>query len=475
MKPDDVAAIKQEVDIMRKLQHRNIVKFFDFFDEDGEMYVVLEYLKGGELFTRLQRKEVYSEKDARDLVFILLNALKHMHDLDIVHRDLKPENLLLTCDSNDADVKIADFGFAAYAPTPILTETCGTPAYVAPEVLSAVPYGKAADMWSLGVITYILLGGYAPFDGGKDTGMTSLFKQIKAARYKFHDEYWCDVSATAKDFIRHLLVVDPQHRLTANQAMSHPWLLAAADSLLVIKLTKAMENFKTFEPKSKLRTAMKAVVATNRIKRGSHEYSTRSEEAALFRDSEGINLEFDSAHDVHEHDVYVEHKFAQRWVIGEHLGEGAFAEVKLCTSIKEPHRICAVKILSKRKMKQDDHDSVKKEVDIMRKLHHPNIVQFMDFFDEGDHMYIVIEYLSGGELFDKIVQKSHYSEKEARDTIFIFLNALKHCHDKGIVHRDLKPENLLLATKGDDENVKIADFGLSAVDNGGHLKEVCGR
>ena len=165
MTEEDIAAACREIEIMRKLQHPNIVKFYDFFDEGGNLYVVLEYLKGGELFARVQKRDHYSEKDARDLVFILLSALKHMHDLGIVHRDLKPENLLMAGES-DADVKIADFGFATYAQDDTLTETCGSPAYVAPEVLTGGPYGKSADMWSLGVITYILLGGYAPFDGG---------------------------------------------------------------------------------------------------------------------------------------------------------------------------------------------------------------------------------------------------------------------------------------------------------------------
>ena len=488
MKAEDIANVKSEVDIMRKLQHRNIVQFLDFFDEHGEMYVVLEYLSGGELFQRLQKKEVYSERDARDLVYILLSAVKHMHDLHIVHRDLKPENLLMAS-SNDADVKIADFGFAAYAPEPTLTETCGTPAYVAPEVLSGQPYGKAADMWSLGVITYILLGGYAPFDGDD---VKQLFRHIKECRYSFHDEYWSDVSNGGKDFIRKLLVLDPTARLSVDQALDHSWVKQAAGDLVVKNLTKAMEGFKTFNGERKLRGAVKAVMATNRLRRFSaNAASIKADEAALFHDSSDVKLDLDAEDDDDDNDnqetgagsgagsaaagAYTEHKFASRWVMGKKLGEGAFAEVKLCTSIKDPSRQCAVKILTKAKMNASDLESVKSEVAIMRRLQHPNIVQFLDFFEEEKVLYIVIEYLSGGELFDRIVDKTHYSEKEARDVVFLFLSALKHCHDHNIVHRDLKPENLLLATKDDDELIKIADFGLSAEDQDGRLTDVCGR
>jgi serine/threonine protein kinase len=477
--------------------------FYDFFDEGDKLYVVLEYLPGGDLFSTLQKLQVYSEKDARDLTFVLLSALKHMHDLNIVHRDLKPENLLMKS-AEVADVTIADFGFAAYCPEPTLTETCGTPAYVAPEVLSSTPYGKSADMWSLGVITYILLGGYAPFDG-KD--MKELFRHIKGCKYDFHDEYWSDISDNAKSFIKQLLVVDPKTRMTVDQALQHPWVKMAERDLVVKNLTKAIENFKSFNGKKKLKGAIRLVMASNTLKRFSFSQSQKAgddEEGSAFHDSAEIEIGWDKESEAEAaggaalaspqtttsssssatataatavDSDYVQHSFSSRWIMGKKLGEGAFAEVKLCTSKKDPTRECAVKIMNKAKMSPSDLESVKNEIDIMRKLKHPNIVQIHDHFDEGGHIYMIIEYLAGGELFDRIVQKEHYSEKEARDVVFIFLSSLKHCHDRDIVHRDLKPENLLLASKDDDENVKIADFGLSAYNSekGPGLLDVCGR
>jgi serine/threonine protein kinase len=162
MSPEDEEALFREVDVMKKLNHPHIVKLFDFFVESDKYYLVLEFLEGGELFDRIVQKKVYNEKEARDCVKAVLSGLKYMHDQNIAHRDLKPENLLLASKDNDVGVKIADFGFAAMRKAGVGMETqCGTPNYVAPEILSGNgDYSKAVDMWSMGVIIYIILGGY---------------------------------------------------------------------------------------------------------------------------------------------------------------------------------------------------------------------------------------------------------------------------------------------------------------------------
>jgi calcium/calmodulin-dependent protein kinase I len=148
-------------------------------------------------------------------------GMKYCHDKGIAHRDLKPENLLLTTTTDDAIVKIADFGFAIKGAAKSSLQTqCGTPGYVAPEILNNKPYGKAVDMWSIGVITYILLGGYPPFH---DENQKNLFKKIKKGEFEFHEEYWGAVSDEAKDLIRGLLRVDSETRLTVDQVLSHAW------------------------------------------------------------------------------------------------------------------------------------------------------------------------------------------------------------------------------------------------------------
>ena len=184
---EDEEDLRSEVSILKRLDHPNIVRLFGFFQEPGHYTIVMEYVPGGELFDRIVKKEHYSEKEARDCVFVMLNAVKYLHERNIVHRDLKPENLLLKSLEDDTDLKLADFGFAAEVDGNNQHKQCGTPGYVAPEILSKKPYGLCVDMWSLGVIIYILLGGYPPFHHEKQK---ELFKLIQSGTYEFHADYW---------------------------------------------------------------------------------------------------------------------------------------------------------------------------------------------------------------------------------------------------------------------------------------------
>ncbi|CAH0375498.1 unnamed protein product [Pelagomonas calceolata] len=162
LKQEDIDSLHEEVAVLRSVDHPNIVKLYDFFDEKRYYYMAIELMEGGELFERIVKKTFYNEMDARGLVRILLDALAYLHHRGIVHRDLKPENLLLKSPFNDFDIKLADFGFAKKVEGKSLDTQCGTPGYVAPEILKGKKYGTAVDMWSCGVIVYILLGGYPP-------------------------------------------------------------------------------------------------------------------------------------------------------------------------------------------------------------------------------------------------------------------------------------------------------------------------
>eukprot|EP00607_Mallomonas_marina_P007103 CAMPEP_0182437614 /NCGR_PEP_ID=MMETSP1167-20130531/85165_1 /TAXON_ID=2988 /ORGANISM="Mallomonas Sp, Strain CCMP3275" /LENGTH=350 /DNA_ID=CAMNT_0024630593 /DNA_START=355 /DNA_END=1408 /DNA_ORIENTATION=- len=261
--PEDEEAIRQEAEILIVLNHPNIVKCYNIYEDDKTFYVILEILKGGELFEKIVKKTFYSESDARDLVQLLLNAIKYFHEKGIVHRDLKPENLLLTSDADDADIKIADFGFAAYDHgRNQLTDQCGTPHYVAPEILRKEPYGSSVDMWAMGIITYVLLGGYPPFH---DEDMQRLFKKIKRGEYSFHREYWGAVSEEAKDLIRGLLTIDVTKRFTADQALNHSWVKRDKTDLSKRDLQKNLETFKKNIKLNRLKQAAHAVIATQRI------------------------------------------------------------------------------------------------------------------------------------------------------------------------------------------------------------------
>jgi len=214
--------LKMEVDILKKVNHPNIIALKELFDTPDKLYLIMELVTGGELFDKIVEKGSYTESEASQLVRKIVSAVDYLHNLGIVHRDLKPENLLLKRADNDLEIAIADFGLSKIVGQQMMMQTaCGTPSYVAPEVLNASGYGKEVDMWSIGVITYILLCGFPPFYG--DT-VPEIFEQIMEANFDYPEEYWGSVTKEAKDFINKLLVVDADKRLSAVDALKHPWL-----------------------------------------------------------------------------------------------------------------------------------------------------------------------------------------------------------------------------------------------------------
>jgi len=218
--------LKMEVDILKKVNHNNIIALKELFDTPDRLYLVMELVNGGELFDKIVEKGSYTEAEAATLVKKIVSAVEYLHNMGIVHRDLKPENLLLKRADDDLEVAIADFGLSKIIGQQVMMQTaCGTPSYVAPEVLNASGYGMEVDMWSIGVITYILLCGFPPFYG--DT-VPEIFEQIMAASYDYPDEYWGHITPLAKDFIGKLLVVETHNRMSASAALKHPWITGGA-------------------------------------------------------------------------------------------------------------------------------------------------------------------------------------------------------------------------------------------------------
>jgi len=223
---EDIKLLKREIDIMKQVDHVNILKLIEIYEDEENVYIVMELVDGSELFDRIVDKGYYSEKNTVHIVKQILNAVQYLHSKGIAHRDLKPENLLCSGSGSHEIVKIADFGLSkVFTGEEELMTSCGTPGYVAPEVLMCESYDKSVDMWGIGIITYILLAGYPPFYAENDT---ALFEKIMNAEYDFDDECWDDVSDLAKDFIQHLLVKDPEERYTAEQALAHPWITSKA-------------------------------------------------------------------------------------------------------------------------------------------------------------------------------------------------------------------------------------------------------
>lgn len=214
-------SLENEIKVLRRLKHPNIVQLLETYEDKNKVYLVMELVTGGELFDRIVEKGSYTEKDASDLIRQILEAVDYMHSQGVVHRDLKPENLLYYCPDEESKIMISDFGLSKMEDSGIMATACGTPGYVAPEVLAQKPYGKAVDVWSIGVIAYILLCGYPPFYDESDA---NLFAQILKGEFEFDSPYWDEISDSAKDFIRHLICVDVERRYTCKQALAHPWI-----------------------------------------------------------------------------------------------------------------------------------------------------------------------------------------------------------------------------------------------------------
>lgn len=219
---DDVRSVKLEIEIMTRLSgHPNVVDLKAVYEEKDYVHLVMELCAGGELFHRLEKHGKFSEFEARILFGHLMKVVLYCHDNGVVHRDLKPENILFASTSSSSPIKLADFGLATYTkPEQDLQGTVGSPFYIAPEVLAG-GYNQAADVWSTGVILYILLSGMPPF-WGKTKSM--IFNAVRAADLWFPSDHWDCISTSAQDLITGMLCVDPSKRLTAAQVLDHPWM-----------------------------------------------------------------------------------------------------------------------------------------------------------------------------------------------------------------------------------------------------------
>ncbi|NXX51845.1 DCLK3 kinase, partial [Tricholaema leucomelas] len=218
--------MESEILIIRSLSHPNIVSLIEVYETEAEIYLILEYVPGGDLFDAIIESVKFTEHDAAVMITDLCEALVYIHSKNIVHRDLKPENLLVQHNADKSTtLKLADFGLAKLVTKPIFT-VCGTPTYVAPEILAEKGYGLEVDMWAAGVILYILLCGFPPFRS-QERDQEELFQIIQLGHYEFLSPYWDNISAAAKDLITRLLIVDPQKRYTARQVLQHPWIRTA--------------------------------------------------------------------------------------------------------------------------------------------------------------------------------------------------------------------------------------------------------
>jgi serine/threonine protein kinase len=467
--------VEKEVSILHDFRGvRNIVQLVDFFVSPERYYVVQQLAEGGDVFERLAQRASYNEKDARDLAVHLLEAIDVLHSRKLAHRDLKPENLLLRDMFDDTTILVADFGFAAYVPPEGLKTRCGTPAFVAPQIL--VPdcrYDERVDMWSVGCLLYMLIAGYPPF---QDRNHRGLFRKVRGADFVFHDKYWKNVSKSAKQLISCMLTIDPRYRCTARMALEKSnWLKMDASLLKEHNLDASLGEIKKFHARRTLKTAIHAVVWTVKYKNKS------ADDIAFDHDAKGWDFMMNNTKDVKGGQIHQEEDslqisrldlenrndiddeefyertggksdtllltklrpsltFSDIYELTDLLHDGQSSKVYECYH-RKTRAIYAVKII-------DRNDSIKKsvsgrtltesilhEVALLDSLNHKNIIQVQEFFEDADKFYLVMERMRGGDVFDRLMKVTRYTERDAKVLAKVLLAAVAHCHQQGIAHR----------------------------------------
>jgi serine/threonine protein kinase len=261
LKAEDHKVVKNEVEVMIDINHKNCIRLEEYFTSKEAFTLVMECVTGGEVFDRICEKNYYSEAEAAKTMHELGECLHHLHSHGIIHRDLKPENLLYADDSPDAELKVTDFGLAKrLGPDGTLNTQCGTPNYVAPEILHGHAYGPPVDMWSAGVILYILLSGIPPF-WAEDT--SELYESIKSASYEFPEEHFGNISKEAIDIVKGLMTLDSNKRMTAKQLIEHPWVNGGARTDNIGE--GVAHRIRQTETKIHLRKFIHAVMAIERV------------------------------------------------------------------------------------------------------------------------------------------------------------------------------------------------------------------
>lgn len=488
LKVRDRERTKMERNILVSIDHPFIVKVYYAFQTDDKLYLVLEFVRGGDLFTRLSKEFMFTEKDVKFYLAELVLAIGHVHSLGIIYRDLKPENILL---AEDGHIKLVDFGLSKENPdTDDKTFSfCGTVEYMAPEVVSRRGHTQTCDWWSYGVLMYEMLTGQLPFQGQNRKDTIQMILKAKLGMPHFLEK-------TTQGLLRVLFKRNPANRLGAgddglekmkkheyfsdidwnklmNKACPPPFVPVCQndkDPLAAAFDTDFTKMVPTDTP------GPPASVGAEKIFRGFSYRADVLEDLKMGQSNRIANVAASGPLNIvqrvqtcgamitnHRHQRQI--TFQTEYDQGETIGMGGFAECYKCKH-KKSGKEYAVKIINKA---QDRH--VYDEVEIMSKVsQHPNIVKLYDLFEDKERVYIVMEYLRGGELYDKIIKQKVFSEKEASSVILQIANVLSYLHKNNIVHRDLKPSNILYADNTNDpEMLRVSDFGFAKLlrhDNG---------
>uniref|UniRef100_A0A8C7LKV4 Ribosomal protein S6 kinase n=1 Tax=Oncorhynchus kisutch TaxID=8019 RepID=A0A8C7LKV4_ONCKI len=448
LKVRDRVRSKMERDILAEVNHPFIVKLHYAFQTEGKLYLILDFLRGGDLFTRLSKEVMFTEEDVKFYLAELALALDHLHSLGIIYRDLKPENILL---DEEGHIKITDFGLSKEATDhdKRAYSFCGTIEYMAPEVVNRRGHTQSADWWSFGVLMFEMLTGSLPFQGKDRKETMVLILKAKLGMPQF-------LSPEVQSLIRALFKRNPANRLGAGP-----------DGVEEIKRHNFFGNIdwnKLY--RREIKPPFKPAVGrpedtfhfdpefTSRTPTDSPGIPPSDNTHQLFRGFSFVatNLDQDQSIQLHGTNIH----FTDGYEVKEEVGLGAYSVCKRCI-----HKITsveyAVKIIDR--VKKDPSEEI--EI-LLRYGQHPNIITLKDVYDDGRYVYLVMELMRGGELLDRILYQKCFSEREASALLCTITKTVEYLHSQGVVHRDLKPSNLLYVDEtGDPESIRICDFGFA--------------
>uniref|UniRef100_A0AAY4DY77 Ribosomal protein S6 kinase n=1 Tax=Denticeps clupeoides TaxID=299321 RepID=A0AAY4DY77_9TELE len=444
LKVRDRVRTKMERDILVEVNHPFIVKLHYAFQTEGKLYLILDFLRGGDVFTRLSKEVMFTEEDVKFYLAELALALDHLHNLGIVYRDLKPENILL---DEAGHIKLTDFGLSkesvdqdkkAYS-------FCGTVEYMAPEVVNRRGHTQSADWWSLGVLMFEMLTGTLPFQG-KDRNET--MNMILNPQWYDFEPYIMSLCVGAgpdgvEEIKRHAFFSTIDWNKLYRRELQPPFKPAAG---------KPDDTF-CFDPEFTAKTpkdspGIPPSANAHQLFKGFSFVAPASLEDS--KSSPMVSI----LPIVQMHSGTAQ--FSDMYELKEDIGVGSYSICKRCI-----HRVTcmefAVKIIDKSKRDPSEEIEI-----LMRYGQHPNIITLKDVYDEGRYVYVVTELMKGGELLDRILRQKYFSEREASAVLYTITKTVDYLHCQGVVHRDLKPSNILyMDDSGNPDSIRICDFGFA--------------
>uniref|UniRef100_A0A8C8YSG5 non-specific serine/threonine protein kinase n=1 Tax=Prolemur simus TaxID=1328070 RepID=A0A8C8YSG5_PROSS len=440
----DRVRTKMERDILADVNHPFVVKLHYAFQTEGKLYLILDFLRGGDLFTRLSKEVMFTEEDVKFYLAELALGLDHLHSLGIIYRDLKPENILL---DEEGHIKLTDFGLSKEAidHEKKAYSFCGTVEYMAPEVVNRQGHTHSADWWSYGVLMFEMLTGSLPFQGKDRKETMTLILKAKLGMPQF-------LSTEAQSLLRALFKRNPANRLGsgpdgAEEIKRHVFYSTIDWNKLYRREIKPPFKPAVAQPDD---TFYFDTEFTSRTPRGTSLVWFGC--PGLVQWGQGVRDSGRPRCQLHGKNLV----FSDGYVVKETIGVGSYSVCKRCVH-KATNMEYAVKVIDKSKRDPSEEIEI-----LLRYGQHPNIITLKDVYDDGKHVYLVTELMRGGELLDKILRQKFFSEREASFVLHTISKTVEYLHSQGVVHRDLKPSNILYVDEsGNPECLRICDFGFA--------------